>query len=149
MIAVVLEMSGIPSLAFAVGVYLPLSSSSPIFIGGMIRWLVDLYIRKKFTGKDLTEEELTAEGDKSAGTLMASGYIAGGALAGIVIAFLAGIPTFENFNARIEGWSKGNPFFSGANADLLSVLPFLVLIVLLYMTGREMILANKKRNTNS
>jgi len=38
MIAIVLEMSGIPSLAFAVGVYLPLSSSSPIFIGGMIRW---------------------------------------------------------------------------------------------------------------
>ena len=144
MIAVVLEMSGIPSLAFAVGVYLPLSSSSPIFIGGMIRWLVDLYIRKKFTGKNLTEEELTAEGDKSAGTLMASGYIAGGALAGIVIAFLAGIPTFENFNARIEAWSKGNPFFSGANADLLSVLPFLVLIVLLYLTGREMILGNKR-----
>ena len=42
MIAVVLEMSGIPSLAFAVGVYLPLSSSSPIFIGGVVRWLVDL-----------------------------------------------------------------------------------------------------------
>ena len=41
MIAIVLEMSGIPSLAFAVGVYLPLSSSSPIFIGGMVRWLVD------------------------------------------------------------------------------------------------------------
>jgi putative OPT family oligopeptide transporter len=144
MIAVVLEMSGIPSLAFAVGVYLPLSSSSPIFIGGMIRWLVDLYIRKKFTGRNLTEEELTAEGDKSAGTLMASGYIAGGALAGIVIAFLAGVPTFESFNAKIETWSKSNPFFSGANADILSVLPFLVLIVLLYMTGREMILANKK-----
>ena len=42
MIAIVLEMSGIPSLAFAVGVYLPLSSSSPIFIGGMIRWLVEM-----------------------------------------------------------------------------------------------------------
>ena len=37
MIAIVLEMSGIPSLAFAVGVYLPLSSSAPIFIGGMMR----------------------------------------------------------------------------------------------------------------
>ncbi len=41
MIAVVLEMSGIPSLAFAVGVYLPISSSSPIFVGGLVRWLVD------------------------------------------------------------------------------------------------------------
>ena len=45
MIAVVLEMSGIPSLAFAVGVYLPLSSSSPILVGGLIRWLVDLHLR--------------------------------------------------------------------------------------------------------
>ena len=44
MIALVLEMSGVPSLAFAVGVYLPLSSSSPIFIGGMVRWLGDRYV---------------------------------------------------------------------------------------------------------
>jgi uncharacterized oligopeptide transporter (OPT) family protein len=44
MIAIVLEMSGIPSLAFAVGVYLPLSSSSPIFIGGLVRYLVDKWI---------------------------------------------------------------------------------------------------------
>src|SRR5207248_5598171 len=62
MIALVLEMSGIPSLAFAVGVYLPLSSSSPIFIGGVIRWLTELYVRQKYRGKDLTEEQLTAEG---------------------------------------------------------------------------------------
>ena len=57
MIAVVLEMSGIPSLAFAVGVYLPLSSSSPIFIGGMVRWLVDRWLRReKFQHKDLTQK---------------------------------------------------------------------------------------------
>src|SRR5205085_7996294 len=69
MIAIVLEMSGIPSLAFAVGVYLPLSSSSPIFIGGLIRWLVDKYVRKKYRGMNLTEDQLTAEGDKSPGVL--------------------------------------------------------------------------------
>src|SRR5438045_5008280 len=91
MIAVVLEMSGIPSLAFAVGVYLPLSSSSPIFIGGMVRWLGDAYQRKKHAASNLTAEQLTAEGDKSPGVLLASGYIAGGAIAGILIAFMAGI----------------------------------------------------------
>ena len=91
MIAIVLEMSGIPSLAFAVGVYLPLSSSSPIFIGGMIRWLVDKYLREKFKSKKLTEEEFVAETDKSPGVLMASGYIAGGALAAVFIAFFAGL----------------------------------------------------------
>ena len=92
MIAVVLEMSGIPSLAFAVGVYLPLSSSTPIFIGGMVRWLVRPLRRGRSSrAQSLTEEQLTAEGDKSPGVLMASGYIAGGAIAGIVIAFMAGV----------------------------------------------------------
>src|SRR6185503_19747749 len=80
MIAIVLELSGIPSLAFAVGVYLPLSSSSPILVGGMVRWLVDKYLRVKFQDRKLTEEEFVAETDKSSGVLMASGYIAGGAL---------------------------------------------------------------------
>jgi putative OPT family oligopeptide transporter len=144
MIAIVLEMSGIPSLAFAVGVYLPLSSSSPIFIGGMIRWLVDKYIAKKFKDKNLTEEQLVAEGDKSPGVLMASGYIAGGALAGIVVAFIAGVPRFGDFNASIEKWAGlHNPFFSGSSADLLSLIPFVVLMILLYLAGREVILAGK------
>lgn len=144
MIAIVLEMSGIPSLAFAVGVYLPLSSSSPIFIGGLIRWLVDRKLRKKLAHKNLTEEELVAEGDKSPGVLMASGYIAGGALAGIVIAFLAGLPSLEKFNANVENWaSASNPFFHGDSANLLALLPFLVLVILLYLAGRELILANR------
>ena len=81
MIALVPEMSGVPSLAFAVGVYLPLSSSSPIFIEGMVRWLGDLDVRKKHHWKRLTEEQLTAEGDRSPGVLLASGYIAGGGIA--------------------------------------------------------------------
>ena len=70
MIAIVLEMSGVPSLAFAVGVYLPLSSSSPIFIGGLVRWIGDLYVKRKHRNQNLTEEQLTAEGDKSAGVLI-------------------------------------------------------------------------------
>ncbi|HZA37826.1 MAG TPA: oligopeptide transporter, OPT family, partial [Candidatus Baltobacteraceae bacterium] len=124
MIAIVLEMSGIPSLAFAVGVYLPLSSSSPIFIGGMVRWLVDRYIRGKFRHKNLSEMEMVAEGDKSPGVLLASGYIAGGALAGIVIAFMAGVPRLVDMSTGIEEWSKAsNPFFSGPNANLLALIP--------------------------
>jgi len=149
MIAIVLEMSGIPSLAFAVGVYLPLSSSSPIFIGGMIRWLVDLYLRRKLKHKKLTEEELVAEGDKSSGVLMASGYIAGGALAGIVIAFLAGVPSFAAFNKSIESWAEHNPFHNGDWSNALSMLPFLVLCVLLYLVGREVLLAGRRPGTAS
>jgi hypothetical protein len=151
MIAIVLEMSGIPSLAFAVGVYLPLSSSSPIFIGGMIRWGVDQYLRNtKFKGQNLSEEQLTAEGDKSPGVLMASGYIAGGALAGIIIAVLQGLPNLAEFNRGIEEWARDhNPFFNSANADLLSLIPFIVLIVLLYLAGREVILAGRSSDAKT
>ena len=147
MIAIVLEMSGIPSLAFAVGVYLPLSSSSPIFIGGMIRLLVDKYLRKKLRSKKLTEDQLVAETDKSPGVLMASGYIAGGALAAIVIAILQGVPKqgLANFNKAVEDWATNhNPLFGGANGDLLSMIPFLVLMLLLYLVGREVILRSGK-----
>ncbi|HEX9945884.1 MAG TPA: oligopeptide transporter, OPT family [Thermoanaerobaculia bacterium] len=144
MIAIVLEMSGIPSLAFAVGVYLPLSSSSPIFIGGLVRWLVDRHLRKRLAHKNLTEEELVAEGDKSPGVLMASGYIAGGAIAGIIIAFMAGVLT--DFDTRItETMRAGNPFYNGASADLLALIPFAVLTVLLYLTGREIILSRRPK----
>lgn len=143
MIAVVLEMSGIPSLAFAVGVYLPLSSSSPIFIGGLVRWLVDRHLRKRLAHKNLTEEELVAEGDKSPGVLMASGYIAGGAIAGILIAFMAGVLT--DFDQRItEIMRAGNPFLTGDYADVLSLIPFAILTLLLYLTGREIILSGKR-----
>ena len=151
MIAIVLEMSGIPSLAFAVGVYLPLSSSSPIFIGGMIRWSVDKYLSRKLKHKKLSEEEFIAETDKSPGVLMASGYIAGGALAAIVIAILQGVPKWglPTLNHRIEDWNKlHNPLFNGPNADLLSVIPFLILAVLLYLVGRESLLASQPRGNS-
>src|SRR6201995_1161590 len=138
MIAVTLEMSGVPSLAFAVGVYLPLSSSSPIFIGGMIRWLGDRHVRRKYRGRQLTEEQLTAEGDKSPGVLLASGYIGGGAIAGILIAFMAGV--MADLTARLTKWSSANnPFFEGTSADWLSLIPFVLLIGLLYLVGRELL----------
>src|SRR5581483_4975295 len=73
MIALVLEMASVPSLAFAVGVYLPLSSSSPILVAGMVRWLADRYLRRQHRDAALTEAQLAAEGDKSPSVLMASG----------------------------------------------------------------------------
>jgi putative OPT family oligopeptide transporter len=143
MIAIVLEMSGIPSLAFAVGVYLPLSSSSPILLGGLIRLGVDKWIARKHAGKNLTEDQLIAEGDKSAGVLMASGYIAGGAIAGIIIAFLAGVPAMAGFNQRIEAFGESNPFRTGPSSDVLALIPFVLLLLILYLTGREKLLAPK------
>ena len=135
MIAVVLEMCGIGSLAFAVGVYLPLSSSSPIFIGGAVRWLVDRHIRRRVAHASLTPAELIAETDKSPGVLVASGYIAGGAIAGIGIAFMAGAMT--GFDQRITDlMTAANPFFAGPWSDLLALLPYGLLIAGLYLAGR-------------
>jgi uncharacterized oligopeptide transporter (OPT) family protein len=140
MIAVILEMSGIPSLAFAVGVYLPLSSSSPILIGGAVRWLVDRARRRELKGREVSEEQLASESDKSAGVLMASGYIAGGAIAGIVIAFMAGV--LMNVDEALTRWSSAhNPFYGGPAANLLSLLPFAVLTAGLYFVARGRLLA--------
>jgi len=143
MISIVLEMSGISSLAFAVGVYLPLSSTSPIFVGGIVRWLVDRRLRRKLAHLALTEEQLVAEGDRSPGVLMASGYIAGGAIAGIVIAFMTAVTT--GFNDRLTAFmTRRNPLFAGPTADALALLPFAVLVLLLYLAGREAILAGRR-----
>ncbi|MCE9671460.1 oligopeptide transporter, OPT family [Myxococcus stipitatus] len=74
-IALMLELCGVSALPFAVGVYLPISSSAPLFVGGMVRYAVD---RIRGGG----------ESDFSPGTLLSSGYIAGGSIAGVLIAFL-------------------------------------------------------------
>jgi putative OPT family oligopeptide transporter len=142
MIAVVLEMCGIPSLAFAVGVYLPLSSSSPIFIGGGIRWLVDRARRKELAHHNLSEDQLASEADRSSGVLLASGYIAGGAIAGILIAFMAGV--FGQTDAALTTWARANnPFFEGPHSDLLALIPFVLMTGFLLLVGREKLMGPK------
>ncbi|HEX5656130.1 MAG TPA: oligopeptide transporter, OPT family [Polyangiales bacterium] len=122
LIALVLELCEIPSLAFAVGVYLPISASTPILIGGALRWWID---RKN-----------ASDGDRSPGVLMASGYIAGGAIAGIAIAFLAGV--FDGLDARLASWAAAhNPLFEGPHADWLALLPFALLSFALYRAGTK------------
>jgi putative OPT family oligopeptide transporter len=82
-VSVTLELCGIHSLSFAVGAYLPIATTAPIFVGGVVRWLVE---RK--TGE-------TSDSDLSSGTLFSSGLIAGGSLAGILFAALVGY-TYPN-----------------------------------------------------
>src|SRR2546425_3082946 len=141
MISIVLELGGIPSLAFAVGVYLPISTSAPIFVGGAIRWAVDKYLRKKPEHQKLTEEQMAAETDKSPGVLLASGYIAGATLAGVVFAFLN---LREGIVTKLNGWADWatvhNRFYEGPNSNLLGLIPFVLLTILLYLVGRELVL---------
>jgi uncharacterized oligopeptide transporter (OPT) family protein len=149
MISVTLELSGIPSLAFAVGVYLPISTSMPIFIGGLVRWAVDRYLVRKPENRALTPEQMAAETDKSPGVLLASGYIAGATLAGVLYAFLN---LREGITARLVGleeWAgEHNPFFAGQNADALGLIPFAVITALLYVVGRELLLRPRVPSKN-
>ena len=143
MISIVLELCGVSSLAFAVGVYLPISTSAPIFVGGLVRWLVDHRRRGELRHQNLDEAMLAAESDKSPGVLLASGYIAGGAIAGIVIAFVAG--ALPHTDASLTAWAeRNNRLFAGPNADWLAMLPFIALTWFLYLVGREVFLSGSK-----
>jgi hypothetical protein len=144
MLAICAELASISALPFAVGIYLPLSTSAPIFIGGVIRWLVDANLRKKLVDRKLDETQFQAETDKSPGVLLASGYIAGGAIAGIIIAFMYG--AFEQTDAKLHAWAKANnPFFEGPYSDVLALIPFVILVTFLWLVGRGSLLADSKQ----
>lgn len=81
-IAIVVELCGIKALSFAIGIYLPLSTTLPIFIGGAIRGIVEWRNKKKNIHVAPEEEDL------GKGNLFATGLVAGGALAGVIVAFL-------------------------------------------------------------
>ena len=91
LIAIALELASVRALPFAVGMYLPISLSIPIFLGGMLRWLID-----KLRGVSASE----AETETSPGVLLSSGYIAGGTVCGLLIAFFAVLP--DQFNRVIS-----------------------------------------------
>jgi putative OPT family oligopeptide transporter len=136
MIAIVLELCGVSSLAFAVGVYLPISSSAPVFVGGLVRWFVDWRRRHALREHNLDEAQLAAHADRSPGVLLSSGYIAGGAIAGIIIAIIQG--GLSKTDEAISTWAEAhNPFYAGPNADWLALLPFAALVGFLYWVARE------------
>jgi len=83
-LGLIVEMVGISALPFAIGLYLPISTSSPIIFGGLLFWLID-----RLTRKSDPEEAKTV---KERGTLFASGLIAGDALMGIMLALLTVFP---------------------------------------------------------
>ncbi len=88
-IAIVVELCGIKALSFAIGIYLPLSTTLPIFIGGAIRGLVEWKQKKKNVEVSAEEEDL------GKGNLFATGLVAGGALAGVLAAILSSIPSIN------------------------------------------------------
>ena len=128
-VAVVMELCGIKALSFAVGAYLPLSTTLPIFAGGAIKGAAEWYQKKKNIKKNADEEEL------GKGSLFATGLVAGGAVAGVIFAIMAGfdgpaaILSKLNMEAGISG-AIGHGAY-----QILGVLFFAVMGLILYRTA--------------
>lgn len=126
-IAIVLDMCGVSALAFAVGLYVPIAVSSPIFLGGLVRYAVDLLMTRrarKILANAQTEEEKAAaeieilkQTETSPGVLLASGYIAGGSIGGVILAFTAFSPTLPRDLAQWQ-YSSWTAHQSGTLAQL-------------------------------
>lgn len=129
-LAVVMELCGVKSLSFAVGAYLPLSTTLPIFCGGFIRSIVDW--RKKKKGESETEDDL------SRGNLFATGLVAGGALAGVAVALLTA--GNENIAKSLESVNLENSITTAIGDDtyqIIAVLFFVTMGIILYRNGMK------------
>jgi putative OPT family oligopeptide transporter len=144
-ISAVVELCGVSSLAFAVGAYLPLFTTTPIFMGGVVKWFVD----KKNKAKE-------AESDIGPGALFSSGLIAGGSITGIIIAILLGIGAGTGADGKsismidwinnhignvLGGWLTNLFHLEGCTniGDVLGLIFFLLLCFILYKfaTGKK------------
>ena len=107
-LALILTMIGVPALAFALGMFIPLELNTPLLVGGLISWYVGTRSRDEATNKSRRER----------GTLIASGFIAGGALMGVVSALL------KYFGADwfCKSWN------ASTGAGVLAVVMYVVLI---------------------
>lgn len=132
-IAIVMELCGIKALSFAIGIYLPLSTTLPIFIGGAIRGIVDNRHKKnkKETGGEEEEEDLRK------GNLFATGLVAGGALAGVIVAFMQASPSVSAKLAKINFEENLSGSLGETNYFLLGVIAFAILGWVLYNTGMK------------
>jgi uncharacterized oligopeptide transporter (OPT) family protein len=126
LIAIALELAGMPALPIAVGMYLPIGSTTPIFFGGVLRLIAD---RWRGSGQSDVETET------SPGVLLASGYIAGGTLCGLIIAFFSFLPdSFSkslDLGRHIPDWNLDE----GDGPKLASLGAFLILSMILIWIG--------------
>ena len=121
-LALVLNTLGVPVLAFALGMFIPLSLNTPLLVGGAISWLVS---RKREKDGEKAEEMAAARNEK--GTLIASGFIAGGALMGVVSALIK----FCGVECYLGAWAASN------GAALVGVAAYIALIVYFILASKK------------
>ncbi|HEX8820977.1 MAG TPA: OPT/YSL family transporter, partial [Archangium sp.] len=128
-LSITMELCGVKSLSFAVGAYLPLSTTAPIFVGGAIKGLSDYMAQRK--GEHVEESEL------GPGNLFSTGLVAGGALAGVVVAILS---VNEGVNAAISKLSVEHALVGAVGEGgfhLIGVLAFAFMGFVLYRISRR------------
>ncbi len=118
---IVAELIGIPSLAFAVGMYIPLSTWTPIFVGGVIRYFVEKSCKGDEDLRKHKEEE---------GVLLGSGFVAGEGVMAVIISFYA---YWMGQKPEAVGWA-----LSGNTSKVVSLVAFaLVGWFLVQMTRKK------------
>ena len=135
-IAIVMELCGIKALSFAIGIYLPLSTTLPIFIGGAIRGVVE-WREKRKNIRGAPEEE-----DLGKGNLFATGLVAGGALAGVLVAFLSASDGVSKKLANVNAEHGLTSSLGGEGYKWLGVIFFALMGFVLYR-----IAISKRKNT--
>ncbi|HEY6899658.1 MAG TPA: oligopeptide transporter, OPT family [Puia sp.] len=128
-LALVMELCGIRALSFAIGVYLPLSTTLPIFIGGAIRGIVN-HVKKK-------RGDAAGEEDLEKGNLFATGLVAGGSLMGVLFAFLGVSQNVKDGLKKLslEGFLNSGRFLGEMGYYTLGVIFFAGMGYALYRTG--------------
>lgn len=126
-IAVMIELCGIKALAFAIGLYLPLSTTLPIAIGGFIKGYVDWRAARKNERKE--DDEL------GKGSLLATGLIAGGALAGVIVALLSVKDEIFQAMKNVNAEHALSGLLGRGGYHLLGVLFFAAMATYLYRTA--------------
>jgi len=128
-LSVTMELCGVKSLSFAVGAYLPLSTTAPIFVGGAIKGIADYVAHRK--GEKVEESEL------GPGNLFATGLVAGGALAGVLVAILSVNEGISNAIAKLAVEKPLEHAIGAGGYQLLGVFFFAVMGFVLYRISRR------------
>lgn len=128
-IAITLELCEVKSLSFAVGLYLPLSTTLPIWIGGVLKGLTDWIAKRK--GETAEDAEL------GKGSLFATGLVAGGALAGVVVALLQASDSTAGALASISAEESLTHRLGESGYHLLGALFFVALSFFLVRASRK------------
>jgi putative OPT family oligopeptide transporter len=130
-LVIVVELLGVRSLTFAVGAYLSIATTLAIFVGGVMRWMVDRAMEKH-----AARETVDGESEISPGSLYASGLIAAGGIVGLLgvcVRLMEGLSEQHGGHWRLFRFGEGNPF----HHDWVSVAMFALLAGSLYYFARR------------